>query len=301
MAKKEQKSWSLIIDSSYLCYKAFYTMPPTMSFKKHDTNIIFGFMNQLKKVMEEVGAVNRVIFCFDSAKSYRKMLDPEYKNRHEDKTPEEKEKLRIAKLQFVELEDEFLPKMGFKNIYSQTGYESDDIIAELCWRHPDDYIVVTNDEDLFQLLYQGPVREIKLYNTKKYTRAQDIVRAFGIEPIQWVQVKAIAGCKTDNVPGVEGVGDTKAIQYIRGDLPEGKIKARIQKSGDLISENMTYVALPHNGLVPLNIKEPVDDDLLVSDFMDTFRKYGFNSYMKQPNLDQWLDLFRCRAEIISGL
>ncbi len=299
MAKpKEDKKWSLIIDTYYLCYRSFYTMPKDLKFKNHDTNIIFGFLNQIKKLVEDI-PTDKIIFCFDSPKSYRRMIYPNYKNRNEDKTPQERENLRIAKEQFYELEDEVLPGMGFKNLYSQNGYESDDFIAELCWRHPDDYLIISNDEDLFQLLYQGPVREIKMFNANsqapKYTRAQDIKKAFGIDPISWVQVKAMAGCKTDTVEGIEGVGDTKAIQYIRGDLPEGKIKKRIKNSQDIIMRNINLVALPHNGIKPLIVNPPVKDDLIVSDFMDTFKKYGLGSFLKSENLEKWLDLFDCRG------
>lgn len=291
---KKEKEWTLVIDAYYLCYKAFYTMPKNFSFDDRDTNIIYGFLNQIKKLVQDF-KTNKLVFCFDSSKSYRRLEYPGYKIRDENKTSQEKENIRMAKLQFAELEEEILPAMGFKNIYSQPGYEADDLMAELCYRFPDDYIIVTGDEDLFQLLSAGPVRETRLYmKGKKMMTEMDFEKAFGIKPYQWKMVKAIAGCPTDAVEGVEGVGNTKAIHYIRGDLSEGKIKERIKNSNDIIQRNLRLVALPYLGVKPININEyPAQDVLYTIDFMEVFNKYGFGSFIDK--LDEWRQLFDLKA------
>jgi len=289
MSGKKDKQWVLIIDSFYLCYKSFYTMPRNFSFDDHDTNIIYGFLNQIKKLAEEFES-SKFVFCFDSPKSYRRLVYPDYKKRDTNKTSQEIANLIQAKKQFVEIEEKVLPAMGFKNIYSQPGYESDDLIAELCYRFPDDYTIISNDEDLFQLLVRGAVRETRLYNGKRFTTIDDFRQAFGINPFDWKMVKAIAGCNTDTVKGVEGVGDIKAVQYIRGDLPAGKIKDRIDNSKDIILRNLGLVSLPYSGIKPIRIDEyPVDDKLYTIEFMETFKKYGFASFLTK--IDEWRNLF----------
>lgn len=298
MAKKEKdKIWNLIIDSYYLCYKAFYSLPSNLSFKAQDTNIIYGFLSQVKKIVEQI-RTDRIIFCFDSPKSYRRLVYPNYKNRKLD--PEVKKRLVQAKPQFVELEEEVLPKMGFKNIFSQNGYESDDLIAEICWRSPDDYVIVSSDEDLFQLLYQGPVRETKIFNTKKFIDLSTFQGTTRLKPTDWVMVKAIAGCSTDTVEGIEGVGEVKAIQYIKGELPDGKIKKRIEsdEGKEIIHRNLNLVGLPHNGLKPLNEIQIVDDDLYSIEFMEVFRDYGFQSFLK--SIDSWVQDFNCMGGSRNG-
>ncbi len=289
----KSKEWVLIIDAYYLCYKAYYTMPRDFSFNEHDTNIIYGFLNQLKTLVQQIKP-DKLVFCFDSPKSYRKLEYPPYKQRNDNKSAEDKENLRIAKKQFAELEDVVLPALGFRNIYSQVGYEADDLIAELCYRFPDDYIIVSADEDLLQLLSDG-FREVKLYlKGKKMMTRQDFIKAFGIEPYKWRMVKAIAGCKTDTVEGVEGVGDIKAVQYLKGDMHDGKIKDRIEQSQDIIRRNLRLVSLPYLGLKPIHVIQgyPSQDVLYAGDFLETFSNYGFNSFVAK--FDEWRALFDLR-------
>jgi len=293
--KDKDKEWTLIIDAYYLCYKAFYTMPKNFNFNDQDTNIIYGFLNQIKKLVHDF-KTNKLVFCFDSPKSYRRLEYSGYKLRDENKTPQEKENIKMAKLQFVELEEKILPAMGFKNIYSQPGYEADDLIAELCYRFPDDYIIITGDEDMLQLLSAGPVRETRLYmKNKKLMTQMDFEKTFGIKPCQWKIVKAIAGCHTDTIDGVDGAGEMKAIQYIRGDLPEGKIKEKIRNSNDIIQRNLKLVSLPYLGIRPISVinKYPEQDVLYSIDFMEVFSKYGFGSFVSK--FDEWRQLFNLQA------
>lgn len=287
---EKKKDWRLIIDSHYLCYRSFYTIAENLQFRKHDTNIIYGFLMQLKKLAEQFDT-NQFVFCFDSPKSYRKMLYPQYKTRP--LKPDVAARLKVARYQFEELEEEVLPWMGFQNVYSQNGYESDDIIAELCFRCPDDYIIVSGDEDLYQLLDEGPVRETRMYNFTKTMKASDIRMAYGIDPQQWRMVKAIAGCTSDTVEGIEGAGETKAIKYILKSLPDGKIKTRIDEGYDIIQRNLDLVALPLTISIakPLEVDFPVTDNLYTADFMEVFSEYGFASFLKKESLDEWKKAF----------
>jgi len=284
---------TLIIDCNAMCYRSLYSLPPDFSFGKHDTNIIFGFLKQIKKLAAEF-ETNKFFFCWDSKKSYRKLIYPDYKeNRNKD--PKVKERLKKAFPQFIELQEDVLPWMGFKNIYSQNGYEADDLIAYLAYRFPRDYVIVSGDEDLFQLLYDGPKIECMMYNHKRLTRAQDLRKHFGIEANDWARVKAIAGCNTDNVKGVEGVGDLKAIAYLTGVLPEGKIKSRIEASQDLIDFNLKLVALPYSGIQDISIDDPVGETFYRVEFMEVFREYGMASQLAENVFNEWCDLFYCQA------
>lgn len=290
----KEKDWTLIIDSHYLCYRTFHTIPKEYIFREDDTNIVYGFLNQIKKLSEDF-KTNKFVFCFDSSKSYRKMVYPQYKIK-DFESDQQLANLIQAKKQFAKLREEVLPAMGFKNIYHQTGYEADDLIAELCYRFPDDYMIISADEDLFQLLFRGPVREVQIYNYKKIMIVDDFTKSLGITPAQWKLVKAMAGCKSDTIEGIEGVGETKAIQYLLGTLPDGKIKERIKSSKDIIIRNMALIGLPYLGIKPIKIYEyPVKDVLYTIDFMEAFKICGFGSFLVPEVLDKWRRLFNLQA------
>lgn len=288
------KRLRIIVDCNAVAYRVYWGMPQDLSFQGNDTSIIYGFLMQIRKLAEDFKS-NQFLFVWDSPKSYRKMIYPQYKaNRLSQLTDIQRENLKIAKDQFEELEFDVLPAMGFKNIYSVNGYEADDIIAYFTIRLPDNYLIVSSDEDLYQLLYRSRSVECRIYNGRKVFTLDDFVKGYGLnDPTDWIRVKAIAGCSTDNVQGVEGVGETKAIQYLRGTLPDGKVKKRIQESKDIIQRNLDLVCLPFvRGAKPLipSLDYPGDDELFAVDFMETFRNYGFASFLGD-NFQKWRSAF----------
>lgn len=287
---KEKKKFRLVIDCHGLAYKSVYSMSE-LSFKKYPTGVIYGFLEQIRLLAEKF-ETNQFVFCWDSRHSYRKLDEPSYKNR-----PIDKDKLHIikkAREQFDLMYKEVLPKMGFKNNYRQAGYEADDLIAWIVARFPDYHLIVSKDGDMLQLLTNYYHSSVSIYNFKKIITADDFQKKYGFEPYKWSFVKGLAGCSSDTVKGIPGIGEATAIKFINKVLKDGRAKAKIksEEGRQIFRDTLPLVSLPYNGDVDINIK-PVEEDVLYSlDFMDVFTEFGFNSFLNDENFSKWKKAFQ---------
>lgn len=272
----------LVIDCNYLGHRARYTTGP-LSYKDKPTGVIYGFLNQLLTLAKKT-TPDEVVFTWDSRKSKRKECYPWYKQgRKNDEGPDQE--TLDAFQQFSQLREEILPDIGFVNQHIQTGYEADDIIAALVQSDPKrQFVVATSDDDLLQLL-----DHCSIYNLgkDKMITADSFIQDHDINPKQWVEVKKIAGCSSDSIPGVTGVGEKTAIQYLKGNMkPNSKKYKAIQTSKDIIERYEWLVKLPLPGTETPHIKRtefnPPKMQMMCSDL-------GFSKAKSQ--LSEWELLF----------
>lgn len=280
---------NLLIDSNYLAHRAFF-VTGDLSYKEQKTGVIFTFLMQVLKLAKRFNTTN-FIFCWDSKKSYRKILYPEYKsNRRRELSEDEKKKYQIAYSQFDLLKNEVLFKLGFNNVFSFIGYEADDIIATIIKKYMDDeFIIISSDNDLYQLLTD----KVSMYDIKKkeFFTKQDFIDKFDIQPEQWALAKSISGCNTDGVKGIRGIADpghnekSKVFLYLKGKL-QGKLFRDIcgNENQLLINRNKQLIELP------LVWKDKIEIELkpnkfIKAKFIDVFSQYDFRSCL--DNLKQW--------------
>jgi 5'-3' exonuclease len=121
--------------------------------------------------------------------------------------------------------------------------------------------MVTTDKDLFQCICEQIGWYSPIQNKAWYYRS--FMTEYGIEPRQFALVKAIAGCSSDNVPGIKGVGDKTALKYVKNELPKThKTYRDIENNLELINFNKEIVCLPHQAVRPFGIQIlPVNYDL----------------------------------------
>jgi DNA polymerase-1 len=279
----------LIIDCNGLAYRSVYAMSE-LSFKKHPTGVIYGFLEQIYQLANKF-QTNQFVFCWDSRRSYRRLDCDTYKQRPID--PKKKEIIDKAHQQFKELYKNVLPDLGFQNNYRQSGYEADDLIAWCTMRFPDHYIIVSRDNDLLQLLVEDRHCSVSTYDYDKVFTAKDFITKYGIEPQLWAWVKGYAGCASDTVAGIPGIGKGTAVKYLNNVLKDGVAKSKIEsKEGkEIFKKTFNLVALPYAGDEPISMKEPIADVLFSLDFMDVFKKYGLNSFLIDKNFDKWKEAF----------
>jgi hypothetical protein len=106
--------------------------------------------------------------------------------------------------------------------------------------------VVSSDKDLWQLISE----RVSCWNpqTKKLISLRGFKKIYGIEPDDWIRVKSIAGCATDDIPGIVGVGEATAAKYLRGTLKKDSLAfGRIEAADDMICKNRVLVRLPFPG------------------------------------------------------
>ena len=201
------------------------------------TNALYGFATMINKIIKEENP-DYMLVAFDIGKTFRHREYADYKAGRA-KTPEElKSQMPLARI--------MLDHMGIKNIGIE-DYEADDIIGTLAKRadeDPDwDATVITSDHDYLQLI--SDVVEVKLLKSKDYTRYNptNFKEEYGIEPIKVIDLKALMGDSSDNIPGVAGIGEKTALKLLQDygcldgvyeniDSIKGKLKEKLETGKD---------------------------------------------------------------------
>lgn len=287
----------VFIDISYLAHRARFALSG-MEYEDFPTGIIYGFFEQLKFICQNPHInSNKVCLFFDSKKSYRRKLYPEYKKKRKDsRTEEEKKQIELMYFQVRLLWKQILPDIGIST-YRQTGLESDDIMAQAAMQVSLDNaagegrraIIITSDGDLYQCITQyvhwyDPGRDV-------YLTPRSFLRKKRIRASKWGEVKAIAGCSSDEVAGVPGVGEKSAIQFLLDELPKNykRYQSIISPAGQAIIErNRQLVLLPHAKTKIVFLKPPAYD---TDAFFHYCEKYGLLSFLKERKRRAWMRFF----------
>ena len=248
----------LILDCNYLCHRAKYTTG-ALSFGENATGVIYGFLKSLSG-FQSLFDTSNFVFCWDSNTSKRREIYPEYKANRKDKeyTDEEIEFDKAFRKQIKKLRTTYLPMIGFKNVFIQRGYESDDIMASVALQLSqcgNEAIIITSDHDLYQCISAN----VSCYNpqTNKIMTLQGFKKQYGIESYEWVLAKAIAGCTSDNIEGVKGVGEKTAIKYLKTQLKTTDKKYYDISCLDgktIFERNFPLVKLPMKGTQRFKLK-----------------------------------------------
>jgi len=249
----------IAVDVSNLAHRAFHTTGD-LSYEGDGTGVLYGVLRDIIQLGDRFGS-NTFAFCFDGGCDFRRRIYPKYKKMRQQRRREageiELEARRDLRRQIYRLRTRHLPQAGFQNIFWQEGYEADDVIAWLVKHYVNygaDFAVVSSDHDLLQLL-DGD-RVIIWSPVTKQVVNENVFRAkHGIGPSMWSMVKAIAGCNSDEVPGVKGIGEKTAAKYISGNLnTESKKYRDIIDNHELIERNLKLVELPAQGCGPFDLK-----------------------------------------------
>jgi DNA polymerase I len=282
---------TLIVDCNYICFRSMLRMKE-LSYEQQPTGVVYGFLRQLQSLVTrfERDSKPRFIFAWDSERSHRREVYPEYKRKTKQHDPEMEELLSISKPQFRELRCNILPRLGFKNGFLQTGIEADDIIAIIVrdhWKYFDGKIVIISaDNDLFQLLKP----DVLMYDPRSkatYTE-DDFIKEKGIPPSLWYKVKAIGGCNSDNIGGVHGVAEITAIKYLTDKLMGSK-KKEIDHfmSTPRYELNVSLVKLPHPKTQIITLKK---DEFNIQEFENICLNKGFHSLLSKEAYKKWREI-----------
>lgn len=216
-------------------------------FARKDQVLVFGteawILRTLFNICSSLGVYDFCI-CWDSKKSIRKELFPEYKaNRkaEDDFSPEEWEQYNKAK---DITRKTILPYIGITNNFRQSGFEADDLIAKAV-DNSHENIIVSNDRDLYQLLADNGARTCSVYHPmkKKMYTFQDFNEEFGIEVWEYVNYKALQGDSSDNIPGLKGIGPKKALQIVK----KSEFLQTRATFPEIIDRNLQLMELPLKG------------------------------------------------------
>lgn len=280
----QQPSGVLIVDGKALCYAAYYKTRYNVTKR----SVVFQFFSELQIICRRTRTAH-VCFCWDSKKSLRKRIFPGYK-----KGREHSKDTEVAQVfpQFEEIQHGILPRLGFVNNFLSVGLEADDLIASLClFPGPQDdqlFTIASHDHDLYQLLCDR-VQMYELRKGKIYTN-KDFVAQYKVSPLFWAHVKAMAGCSSDNVPGIYGVGEATACQYMctyqEMEKPHPKIDSSEGK--EIIKRNLPLVRLPFSGTPKLSLNWSVPPSF--KEWLAFCRENGFSDFLKDTRV--WKSICR---------
>ncbi|MBS5938518.1 DNA polymerase I [Clostridium sp.] len=275
----------LILDSNSLLNRAFYAIPELTTTDGIHTNAVYGFANMLFKMREELKP-DYVVAAFDrKGPTFRHKEYKDYKAGRK-KMPEE-----LAE-QFPLTKD--LLNLLSITIYEMDGYEADDIIGSLAKyaeKNGIEVYIVTGDRDALQLasdninvvITKKGVTETAVYNYKTF------MDEFGVTPTQFIDVKGLMGDKSDNIPGVPGVGEKTAYKLIQtyGSIEE--VLNNIDNiSGKKLKENLDNnreLAIFSKKLATIITEAPMEFDLDEIKSQDNYnydelKKFFFKLQMK---------------------
>ena len=247
--------------------------------------MVFGFINRILSFANKFES-NKFVFAWDSGKSLRRDLYPDYKIKPPIEMTKKEAEIREACIkQFGELRTKVLPSLGFKNIFIQTGYEADDIIASILtnnYNKDKEFILASDDADLYQLL--DYCKMWKLRSNKFYTR-ENLYKEWGCTPSQWADQKVYSGCKGDGVPNVAGIGYGRAIQFIKGEL-QGRFLVNCRSADpEFLRRNRKLVQLPFDGVKPFKIVN--NETFSLEIIMEILSNYGLFSLTRGEKLTAW--------------
>jgi DNA polymerase-1 len=216
-----------LVDGSSYIFRAYHALPPLN--RKSDglqVNAVLGFCNMLWKLLRDMPPDNRpthLAIIFDKSEvTFRNKLYPDYKA-HRPPAP-----------------DDLIPQFGLIRdavrafdlpCLEQIGFEADDLIATYAREASSrgaTATIVSSDKDLMQLVDD----RITMYDTMKDRRIgiAEVIEKFGVPPEKVVEVQALAGDSTDNVPGVPGIGIKTAAQLI---VEYGDLETLLQRAGEI--------------------------------------------------------------------
>ena len=209
----------ILVDGSSYIYRAYHAVPPMVRSDGLPVNAVYGFCSMLWKLLRTSDATHFAV-VFDKGKhTFRNDIYPEYKaNRPpapDDLVPQFsliRDAVRAFNLPSVE----------------QAGFEADDLIATYAREFNGMVTIISSDKDLMQVVSD----RITMYDTMRDRRIghDEVMEKFGVPPVNVVDVLALIGDPTDNVPGVPGIGVKTAAQLI---TQYGDLEALIARVGEI--------------------------------------------------------------------
>ncbi len=281
----------VLIDGHSILNRAFYGVPELSNSQGLHTNAVYGFLNIMFKVLDEEAA-DYIAVAFDlSAPTFRHKAYAEYKGTRKSMPDELREQVPLIK--------EVLSSMNIP-ILTKEGYEADDIIGTIAKRYQSDEVfvsVLSGDRDLLQL--SDTHIKIRIPKTSKGVTTvydylpEDVMNEYGVTPKEFIDVKALMGDTSDNVPGVPSIGEktaTKiiqeyhsienAIEHVDELKPQRASKALAEHIEDAKFSKM-LVTIVTDAPLETKISDMAVGNLYTKESLEWINKLEFKSFLKR--------------------
>ncbi len=277
----------LLIDGNSVLYRAFYGVPLLSTASGEYTNAIYGFSTMLLKLLQDEQP-SHVAVAFDKGKmTFRHAFFPEYKGKRQSTPPELIGQFPMAR----DLLSHFrIPSLELES------YEADDIIGTLATQAGEknyEVFVISGDKDLFQLVSERITAGMTRKGTTDVVRYDPgaILERYGLAPTQIIDLKALMGDSSDNIPGVPGVGEKTAIKLLTqyGTVEEvlahatevsgAKLQERLRDNHELALLSKQLATIDRTVPLATSLDELVYRGYDLAELSEAFRRYEFRSLL----------------------
>ncbi|UWD48095.1 DNA polymerase I [Clostridioides difficile] len=278
----------IIIDGNSIINRAFYALPEMNNKEGLKTNAIYGFTTMLFKIID-IYQPTHISVAFDrKAPTFRHLEYKEYKAGRKGMPDELAEQLQPLK----DLLDKF--KINRLEI---DGYEADDIIGTVSKKAEDNgykVYIVTGDKDAIQLasyktttlITKKGVGEVEEYDFNS------VIEKYEMTPTQFIDLKGLMGDKSDNIPGVPGIGEKTGIKLIKEfssienlientDKLKGSVKKKIEENKEIAIQSKRLATIIRDVPIEVNLDSMIFGDYDKDELLDKFRYFGFTSLLSR--------------------
>lgn len=284
----------VLVDGNSIAFRAFFALPLLSNDKGIYTNAVYGFTQMLLRILEDEKPT-RLLIAFDAGKTtFRHKTFKEYKGGRLKTPPELSEQLPFI--------HELLDAMEIAH-YEIDQYEADDIIGTLAKQAQEqnwEVNIFTGDKDLLQLVDE----KVTVSLTKKgitEVEAYDIdavKERYGFSPEKITDMKGLMGDKSDNIPGVPGIGEKTALKLLHehGSLEKvldsidqisgKKLKERLQENHEQAVMSKKLAVIEREAPIKVLLEDLQYEDGLSDKAVDVFKQLGFKSLLDRLGLEE---------------
>ena len=282
----------VLIDGHSILNRAFFGVPPLTNSEGLHTNAVYGFLNIMFKILDEEKPDYLTVAFDRSEPTFRHQMFDTYKGTRKPMAQELREQVPVMK--------EVLQAMGIK-IVEMPGYEADDLlgtIAGMAEVQGMDVSIISGDRDLLQLATEKV--KIRIPKTKRTGTeiedyyAADVVERYQVTPKEFIDVKALMGDSSDNIPGVPGIGEKTATNLIVAyksienayahleEITPKRAKTNLEEHYDMAQMSKT--------LATIEVHAPIEFDLEAAKLTDLYTPEAY-VYMKRLEFKNMLTRF----------
>ena len=281
----------VLIDGHSILNRAFYGVPDLSNAEGLHTNAIYGFLNIMFKILEEEKPEYLAVAFDVHAPTFRHKMYEAYKGTRKPMPEELREQVPVMK--------EILKAMHI-TIMEQAGLEADDILGTLAKKAEQaglEVSLVSGDRDLLQIATDHI--KIRIPKTKQGRTeiedyyAADVLAAYQVTPLQFIELKALMGDTADNIPGVPKVGEKTATELMTTygsieniyanieSLTKKSIKASLQENKELADLSKVLATIEVNADIDYPLEQAVIGDFYTQEAYEWFQKLGFKNLLKR--------------------
>ena len=285
----------VLIDGNNLLFRSYYATAYSGNFMKNSkgfpTNALYGFINMINKIINDEKP-EYMLVAFDKGKTFRHDKYEDYKAGRIEMPNELKAQFPLAK--------QILTNLGIK-WFEIDNYEADDIVGTLAKKidESDLYngLIISSDKDLLQLISDKVV--MKMLKSKDYVMMtkETFFETYGLTPDKMIDIKALQGDASDNIPGVKGIGEKTALKLLQdyGSLEgvyenvnsiKGSVSQKLIEGKEKAFESKDLVTIYKDVPLGFGIEDTKISDGNLEELKKTYEDLEFYSFLKNMKIQR---------------